>query len=178
MKLVKALLILISIFSLLLACNKDKIQIQMQNSCDFVQNEDNLDGLLDEEEEALVVECIEDRLNSIEDIEDNLIGEWELIGYSDHRNPSYSQPCAYIVITQNTLTFEFENAEKDTIASYSWAVQEGIWPGGLVLEFFIIQLSTSDRVEGLEMTHFCTNYMYGNHTPSSRGDFYLYRKVR
>ena len=145
------------------------------DDCVFVQNDDDLDGLVDSTELALMTECSANAFTSKNEIEENLIGEWELIGHGEGWIPIKSQPCAYITIRAEELTFKFDasSANTGTTTVHSWEIEEVNAPGGI----FFRLITLPDYVEGLYMTQFSSTYMYGNAMPSD-GNMYLYRKVK
>ncbi len=87
-------------------------------------------------------------------------------------NELMSQPCGYIIISEDKLTFEFRNEYTDTVSTHQWEIEEVNWSGG---QYFRLKI-LPEYVEGLFINQFCENYMYGDATPSD-GNMYLYTKV-
>ncbi len=166
---------LVFLMTVLMSCNtnEDKEIIDNSLDCFFVQNDDNMDGLIDDTERMIMNECMGNSLPSKSGIESNLIGEWELTGHGEGWLPTISQPCGYIIISEDELIFEFKNEYTDTISTHLWEIEEVNWSGG---QYFRLNVIPED-VEGLFINQFCENYMYGDGTPSD-GNMYLYRKVK
>ena len=167
-------LILVVALTLFMSCDKEDTFVDPgSHSCVFEQNDEDMDGLIDATERSIMDQCSENAFTSKSEIEDNLIGEWELIGHGEGWIPTKSQPCAYVTITADELTFEYESAGTDTTTMHSWEIEEVNGSGGT---FF--RLNTfPEYVEGLLITQFCLTYMYGNAMPSD-GNMYLYQKVK
>ena len=154
-------------------CNDDDDTSQTNNDCEFVQIDENMDGLIDEIERSIMNTCLQNPLLTAVDVENNLIGEWKLIGHGEGWIPTISQPCAYIVIKQDELILKFSNAIMDTTISTTWEIEEVNWSGGV---FFRLKTSP-ENIEGLFISHFCNNFMFGDATPSD-GNMHLYEKIR
>ena len=161
--------------TLLASCtkNQDKEIIQRNFDCVFEQNDDNLDGIIDDAERKTMNDCIQNSLSSKSDIESNLIGEWELTGHGEGWVTKVSKPCGYIVISQDELIFEFQNAYIDTISTHQWEIEEVNWNG---VQSFKLKVH-SGNLEGMNINQFCENYMFGDATPLD-GNMYLYTKVQ
>ncbi len=165
-------IILALITPLLSSCNKDDNEKNVNKNCVFVQNDDDRDGIIDETERMIMNDCIANSLSSKSTIQNNLIGIWELIGHGEGWIPTKSQPCGYIEISDNELTFEFKNAHIDTVTTHLWEIEEVNWPGG---QYYRLKIAP-EYVEGLFITQFCDDYMFGDATPSD-GNMYLYKKI-
>lgn len=153
------------------ACKKENsLKVDNTNDCFFEQIDDNVDGFIDETERATMNECSSNLLTSKSEIERNLIGEWKLVGHAEGWLPTISQPCAYLTFSKEELIFEFKNAETDTVTTHSWEIEAINSTGDFRLNIL------PEYVEGLFVTQFCTNFMYGDATPSD-GNMYLYEKV-
>ena len=144
---------------------------EMTYDCEFVQNDDKMDGFIDDTERAIMTECMENELSSIQMIKDSLRGKWELIGHGEGWIPAISQPCGYIVFCDDELEFDFSNGFIDTIRTLTWDIELVNSAGR---DFFTLTLS--ENVEGLFLNHFCEEYIYGDATPVD-GNMYLYRKM-
>ena len=160
------------------SCHDDIIDDSMidnfgEYACQFEQNDGDEDGLIDEEERGLMEECTSQSLKSISSIEDNLIGEWELIGHGEGWVPTVSQPCGYLIFTKDVLRYTFRSAYTDTVMSVSWEIEEINSPN------FNFSLKTKPQTsEGISVLNiFCEDYMFGNATPVD-GNMYLYKKVK
>jgi hypothetical protein len=152
------------------SCKDEDSTITHTNyDCDFVQDDDAMERVIDDTERALMEDCRENRITSKVEVEANLIGEWQLIGHGEGWLPSKSQPCGYITITENKLIFEFKNAYIDTITTHTWEIIE--YPNGTLA----LNISP-EYIDGLGLNIFCSDYIYGDATPLD-GNMYLYQKV-
>ena len=176
-------IVLISIISVFVSCHNDVVvdiepeteivtEIESNGDCVFEQIDENNDGLIDDTERSVMNDCTENNFTSISEIKNNIIGEWELVGYGHGWVPYPSQPCAHITVKEEELIFEFTNQSKDTITTYEWEIEEVFWSGG---QYFRLN-TLPEYVDGLYITYFCEKYMYGDGTPSD-GNMYLYEKV-
>jgi len=164
-------LLALSILALIAtSCSDDDIpEVTYTYDCEFVQNDADMDGIIDDTEKAIMEECMEDKFTSKSDIESNLIGEWELIGHGEGWIPTVSQPCGYITITNDELVYAFENAYVDTTITHTWEIEDhgnGVFSLQVFPEYY----------DGLSMHVFCSDFMYGDATPFD-GNMYLYKKV-
>jgi hypothetical protein len=159
------------IFCLLLfiSCKKDEVTTP-RNNCEFIQNDADLDGRIDDVESRLLDNCEASKLTSKNDIEANLIGEWELVGHGEGWVATFSQPCSYITITDDELIFDYHDNFLDTITTHQWSVKE------LPNQNFTIELTPDQVSSAISLTVFCNEYMFSNATPLD-GNMYLYQKV-
>lgn len=164
---------ILSLIVLLFSCNDDDIPEEKSDcQCSFVQKDENMDGLIDEQEKAIMLDCMTHAIKERTEIEDNLIGEWILIGHGEGWIPSISQPCGYLDIREDKLTYRFENANIDTTVILNWELVQVTQSNDT---FF--QLKTSPGfIEGLSIHEFCPNYMLEDATPLD-GNMYLYEKI-
>jgi len=170
MKFSNAIFSFFVLISILSACSKKNTTPRSSNDCEFVQNDADMDGLIDENERTLMDECRTNALTSKSEIENNLIGEWELIGYGTAWVPSLSQPCGTLTFTEEELIFEFQNNSIDTTYQLTWEVE--------ILDTInnnFHRLKTSGEI-ALGIGTFCEDYMFGDATPRD-GNMYLYQKV-
>lgn len=173
MKQITLIIIAITLLSILVSCNKDENgKNQSDYDCVFEQNDNDMDGLIDDTEKMIMDECMENSLSSKSKIENNLIGEWELVGHGEGWFPSISQPCGYIIISEDDLTFEFRNENNDIASTYQWEIEEVSSSGGIFFKLEILP----EPPEGLIISRFCDNYMFSDATPRD-GNMYLYKKV-
>ncbi len=169
--LIFSVLILILLFHSCDINKNDSYQSFMD--CDFEQIDENMDGKIDDNERKIMNSCMEQAYSSKNAIESNIIGEWRLIGHGEGWLPTISQPCAFISISSDVLTFEFRNATREETLTVGWEIEEV--SSGSTTYF---KLNTdSDPIEGLWITYFCEDYMYGDATPAD-GNMYLYEKVK
>ena len=162
----KKLVPLLFLLTVLMSCNEDDIN---RHDCVFGQNDESLDAA---EENAIMKECYESRLTSKSDIENNLIGKWELIGHGESWGNSNPKPCSYITIINNKLLlFQFKNERMDTATIHSWEVRErGV--SGHSFYLFI----TPAPPYSIYPKIFCNSYMYEDDRPVD-GYMHLYKKV-
>lgn len=146
--------------------------IQNQSDCTFVQIDEDMDGLIDDVEIALMKECIENAFLTKADIETNLIGKWELIGHGEGWFPIYSQPCASMVIEENSLNLKFVNSFIDTTFIVEWGLEEVDWVG----QNYWTLVTTPNINPWLYINTFSNNFIYGDATPAD-GNMYIYEKM-
>ncbi|MFK7951339.1 MAG: hypothetical protein AB8B73_00730 [Ekhidna sp.] len=158
----------------------DEIDVNKYD-CVFEQIDENMDGLLDNTERMLQEECYRDRLLSKSSIENNLLGEWELIGHALSWNgEKISQPCGYITIEKSQLIYQYNDQFGDTVFVRQWEILEGIDYRDnqyFYLETFVNDPEAIDYSKGLSISNFCEKYMYEDQTPWD-GNIYLYKKVK
>lgn len=136
--------------------------------CTFEQGNANMDGIIDDNERAIMEECREDALSSKESIKENLIGTWELIGHGEGWFRTLSQPCSAISFGSNELIFTFANSYIDTTIISGWDIIDGFTSP--VLE------SNIGSFGGVFINTFCSQYMFGDATPVD-GNMHLYEKI-
>jgi len=174
MKYFNIIFIIILNIIFLVACKKENSgKIDANKDCFFEQIDENMDGLIDETEKATMNECKQNSLTSKSKIQNNLIGEWELVGHGEGWLPAFSQPCGYLTISKEELIFEFKNADTDRVTTHDWEIEEINSNEGQQFRLNIMP----KYVEGLFITQFCSNFMYGNAMPSD-GNMYLYEKMK
>ena len=152
----KHLIILISIFTFLTSCQK-------------------ADGLIDNKEERLMEECSEQPFSSKSALEENLIGEWKLVGYGNSVFEDEPQPDINLTISDTEIIFKFSDEDEELEDVISWEVDEINSPSG---QFF--RLNTTPARSELTLYQFCEKYMYGETSSinSTVARMYLYKKVR
>ena len=166
-----SILIVLILFS---ACNKtDTNPDVIPYDCEFVQNDADRDGLIDEDERAKMVECSANAFTSKEEIENNLIGEWELIGHGEGWVSTISKPCGYIIFSEKELTYEYKDANIDTTYQLEWTIKELNGARGTSFGLEIV----SGNPIGLVGGNFCEKYIFSDSTPFD-GNMYLYEKVK
>lgn len=166
------------ILSLTLSCDRDDEANLPEGAtdglqdCMFEQINENMDGFIDDNERTIMNECRESKITSKSELEDNLIGTWDIIGFGHGWVWSVSQPCSSISITEDNLTFKFSNDFLDTTIISGWEVTEVSTSSGEIVAEFSIE-------EGLPwffINTVCSQYMFGDATPSD-GNMHLYEKV-
>lgn len=158
--------------TLFMSCSHDQEQ-EGKNDCVFEQNDDDMDGRIDETESSIMKACTEEAFTSIDEIKSNLIGEWELIGHGEGWIPTISQPCGYITFTEEAFEFDFNDGHTDTLILQSWDIEQVDWIGGT---YFRLK-TEPNYFHSLFATQFCSQYFYGDATPRD-GNMYLYEKVK
>ena len=166
--------ILLLLMIVLISCHRNEDEKINENNydCVFEQNDNDMDDMIDDTERIIMNECMETSLLSKSSIKNNLIGEWELIGHGEGWNTSKSQPCGYIIIYDDELTFEFRNERIDIVSTHQWEIQEVNSSEGISFKFNILP----ESIEGLSIGQFCSKYLYGDAT-SRDGNMYLYAKI-
>ena len=151
------------------SCNDDTRQKELSNltNCPFEVNENN-DGIIDDNEKAIMDDCFENAITNQAELEMNVIGEWDLIGHGEGWFTSVSMPCSKITITESALTLEIKNERVDTTTTHTWEAKFG-------LSSYYLEVTPS-MIEGIDLQNICEEYMYGNATPAD-GNMYLYQKV-
>lgn len=163
-------LLLLSVLVLLCACDDDDVRIiEPISDCQFVEQANTTDGRWDESERNTVRDCQEDKLTSNEAIATNLIGEWELVGFGDSSFSNITQPCGYMVITNDELIFEFHSEYTDILSVHSWEIENQL-------------LRVHPPNKHLTMNVFCDQFMHGVFTDFGTFavdvDQYIYEKVK
>ena len=167
-------ILLVALFVILfISCNKEEEKSNTEYDCEFVQIDSDMDGWIDDTERSIMNECQENQLNTKDEIETNLVGEWELIGHGEGWFPRISKPCAYLTVSEDSLMMQFENSYIDTISVHSWTLEEYDWQGETYYRFN----TEPQYVPGLYISTFCESYMFGDATPAD-GNMYLYEKVK
>lgn len=163
--------VLLSVFVFLLcACQDDDVSLlEPISDCQFVEQANTTDGRLDEMERNTINDCRDNKLETNEEITANLIGEWELVGFGDAAFSNITQPCGYMVITDEQLIFEFHSEYTDILSKYSWEVENQL-------------LKVDPPNRHLSMTLFCDQFMHGIFsefgTFVTDSDQYIYEKVK
>ncbi len=170
---------LLTILSLVLitfcSCEKDQIIDNggIEYSCEFVQNDEDMDGAIDETENALIQQCIDDAYSSKEEIENNLIGEWKLIGHGQGWALNVSQPCAHIIVDENSLTFKFEDKFEELLITSEWEIVETTNSNNVSYQ---LELKNNVNHDAINMTSFSPELMFSNFLAID-GNMYLYEKI-
>ena len=155
-------------FITFLSCD-DNLSI---DDCDFEQIDENQDGKIDDNERSLMNACKLTGFESKSEIEENLIGDWILVGHGEGWSYKPSQPCASISFSDDELVYNISNANLDSQTTHTWEIELIEWFGG---EYFQLKTEPTGPVS-LAINNFCEEYMYLDHTPTD-GNMYLYMKV-
>jgi len=176
------LITLVLIITILAACNKTTELVPISEvdetdegyvfDCTFVEDTATAEGWFNEFEATTIEECNANQLTSKEDIEQNLIGEWELVGQASGWAIPVNMPCAHIKIEKEELVFTFKNAQIDTVTKHTWKIEEDTR-----FNEKVYQLTVEPLTYGLEIHSFCSNFMYYDYIPLD-GDMVLYEKKK
>ena len=153
----KNLVLLISFLAFSISCGKEDI---------------NQDGLIDKMESTIMNECFENSLTSKTDIENNLIGKWNLIGYGQTLFQDNPQP--NITLNLNDSIIVFENQTANIVDTLQWEIEE-ISTGNK--QSFLLKTEGNYIELGIQV--FCKNYMYLQTLAlnSTIGYTYIYEKI-
>ncbi len=157
---------------LLLSCDKDSPEIGAYD-CVFVQDDSTQDGFIDETERRIMDECLDNAFTDLNEIKDNLIGEWELIGHGEGWFPNVSEPCGYLWIMENELVIQYADAFVDSTYTVNWDIRQS--PHTIETRFEFVTTPVSPF--SIYINTFCEKYMYGDATPVD-GNMYLLEKIR
>ena len=152
----KNLIILISILLFFISCERE-------------------DGLIDNKETKLMEECSENPFLSKSELEENLIGEWKLVGHGNSVFEDEPQPDINLIISNTEIIFDFSDEDETFVDSISWEIDEINSPAGQSF-----RLKTTPARSELTLYQFCEGYMYGKTSSinSTTARMYLYKKVR
>ncbi len=160
----RIIILLSAILLFMSSCTKDNDD--KRHECNFENDPEVTEGIIDNEEQEIMATCLENQLTTKEEIETNLIGTWKIVGYGAGWIPI--PPCGTLEITTNELTLEYVNQFIDTMTEHSWNVIES-HDGQFYLE-------TNPGFQSLLLGNFCAQYMFYNLTPID-GDMYIYEKI-
>ena len=124
---------------------------------------ENMEGLIDATERAIMNDCRNQSLSSASDIKESLIGDWELIGFGHGWFASTPKPCASLNFTENEIRYVGE--DEIIVSTYTIEVNDN---GNAFLNI-------DERVPFWVST-FCDKYMFGDATPVD-GNMYLFEKI-
>ena len=139
-------------------------------SCDELSI--NNDGKLDNAESKIMTECLENALSSKTDIENNLLGKWTLVGYS--QTVFQDRPHPEINLEFNDSTVVLKNITNNILDTLDWEVEEIIHGGEPSLRF-----KTDGNYTELGIQVFCDNHMYLELLAINRtiGYVFIYEKI-
>ena len=158
----------ISILFLTFSCN-----IFSDNDPNMEDPEEEItDGEIDDNERMIMLECHENRFTTKSEVEENLIGEWEIIGHGAGWSINEPQPSGFLTITEDELFFEFKINTTEFIDTAQWEIVDTVHLGE---DVFLLE-TTPELHKASSMVIFCENYMYRNDVPFD-GHMYLYEKV-
>ena len=169
------LIFLVTVISLSISsCAKNNGEHSNLINCPFVYDANTEDGFIDDDERGLMEECFATKLIDANEIKNNLIGEWQLIGYGNGWIGSVSQPCCSITFTETEMIFDYEDRFFDTLTIHSWEIETIIINTSQSLKH---RLQASPNLDvWLGLGTFCEQYIYNDATPSD-GNMYLFEKV-
>jgi len=157
------------IIPFLVYCNKTDNKPEISKECIFEEIPENMDGLIDDTEKNLMNECLKQALTTKQEMKENLIGEWKLIGYAAGSCCATStMPCGYITVTENELIYELKHTGIDTTTIHTWEIQEFNNTNTLII---------SPYHHDLAFTTICPEYLFGNGTIID-SNMFLYQKIK
>jgi len=76
------IVVLLCLLIFMVSCKKEADCDNSQRlECVFVQNDDDMDGLIDETERQIMQDCASNQITDRETLKSNLIGTWDIVGY-------------------------------------------------------------------------------------------------
>ncbi|MEM6379476.1 MAG: hypothetical protein AAF705_14805 [Bacteroidota bacterium] len=129
------------------------------------------DTRISNEEFEVLEDCQNESITTIKQIEENLIGKWELVGYACGNCIDGSAPSASIHFQPGGGEYQFDDGFESIDQGFTWRIEE---TRNLFGET-ILALSTNPRLPGLAAEVFCRNYMTYNNTPVD-GPLLIYAK--
>lgn len=149
--------LLISLISICLACND---QLELQN-----------DAVLSEEEKEVLEDCQAQFIPTAKQIEENLIGSWELVGYACSSCSYSKSPNATIDFQPKVGRYRYKDEFEEIDKPFTWEIK--------VLRFSfrepVLFLETDPVLPGLFADFFCQNYL-GTDRIDSDGSMFIYAK--
>ena len=160
----KNLIILITILFVFNSCEKKKVgAIDLYDCKDMTSV---LDPNIDDNEFNLIVECNENQLQSKLEIEEEIQGTWELIGYGGGWLQSNQiADCILLDIMENSVDVRLISSALDTTFTSSYHISDDLYVD-------VEMVNHSFR-----FTSISSNLMYFNHTDWD-GDMYLFEKMK
>lgn len=134
----------------------------------------NTDGIIDDNEQAIIAECNQNLLTSKLEIENNLIGEWELVGYKDGWSSTKSNPQILMMITSEKITINFESSTLKSTTEHKWVISEEEQQSGQ--KSFTLDFEPK-HAANIGISAFCEINMYGDATARD-GNMYLFEKIK
>lgn len=129
------------------------------------------DVRISNEELAVLEDCQNKPISTIKQIEENLIGNWKLVGYAcgnciDGRSPKVS-----ISFQPGEGRIQYEDEFEKFDEGFTWRVEES----NNIFGEKVLALKTKPIFSGLFADVFCQNYMAYNNTPVD-GPLLIYAK--
>ncbi|MEO0337644.1 MAG: hypothetical protein AAF242_00375 [Bacteroidota bacterium] len=151
------LLALVFILSVLSTCNDDQLKL-------------GDDITTSTEEREIMDDCQDNTLNSVDEISNNLAGEWCLIGYACGFCAPHDPPSATITFTGPTGVLTYEDDWETTTLDFTWGIRPDTTSQGIQYS-----LETEPFHNALNLTNFCEDYMFYNRTFQD-GTMFIYQK--
>ena len=136
--------------------------------------ERNSDEISDDTVQSLISECDQKLFTTKLEIENNLIGDWELVGYEDGWSTTRPNPQILIMITGEKLTIDFESSTLNSITEHEWEISEVEQTNGQ--KYFKLDFDPK-HAANIGIGSFCEIYMYGD-AIARDGNMYLFEKIK
>lgn len=133
------------------------------------------DGDITEDERALMTECDQNSLISQAEIENNLIGEWELVGFG-YGGVGSNVPCPRIsMLFSSDKVTTISDGE---VSTSDWKIEEVQTANGTFCCYSLVLFpQLINNGFALDINTFCQQYMYADEY-GRHGNMYLFEKVR
>jgi len=168
MSISKNVLALILILGFFTSCQDDDANNEMEVELNF--NCETNDSTINEAEQSLIAECTENNLSSKSEMENALLGEWELIAHGCSIFSEDPQPCINLTFSNDELILVFKDEFQEQTDTFSWEVIE-------INSSPILEITPSTSL--LPIRSICNEYIHGFNlglTGTSAKE-YLYQKV-
>lgn len=129
------------------------------------------DTRISEAEQEVLEDCQSQALSTRKQIEENLIGSWELVGYACGNCIDGEAPTASIRFQVDGGHYQYEDEFEQIDASFTWRIEERTNLFGDT----VLSLTTDPIFSGLFADVFCQSYMTYNWTPVD-GPLLIYAK--
>ena len=160
----KRILILFIASTFIFGCKKESSVNLSSDDCNFSQTLEELNELIDE--------CNDGQLNSVSEIEENLIGDWTLSGIrSDWTTFEQATECLLLSISTETLTLK--NLDTDEEFNSTWKLTTYEVDQYVV---FYLEPENEELRWSVGMQFFSKNIIYGAGLADDT-DIYVYEKV-
>ena len=125
-----------------------------------------------EELNKIITNCNGSEITSKEDIENNLIGDWQLIGISTGWVHQFEKSNISLRIDENSIVFN--DVDRGEVIESNWNL---IFVEVNSIQYYYLETSEESLRYILGMQTFCDQFMYGNGRVSD-GATYVYHKVK
>jgi len=179
-------LLLLSIF-LLASCGDadatiDAAGIDVNNCVDIIEDNTSADGIyllpFSPDEWATIIACRENEFAEIQEIENNLVGTWNLVGFeiAGFGTLPTGQVCGSVTFTPTDFVLDYRWDTDDSAYDGIDTTYMGQWSIEVIGAGMDYHLALSPNyVRALDMSHFCQTHIFGDNTPGD-GLMHLYEK--